>query len=385
MQRPASRFRLIVVGAGFSRPAGLPLGADLLRLVVNRSRTFAGADNPLLADLRRFAAYKNRADGWDGTDPLALDLEEFVAFLDVEHFLGFRGSDTLSREGNPGQLLIRQLIAQVIYENTPASPPDLYLSFAKRLLASDIILTLNYDLLIERALDAVGKPYRLFPDRLADADRGIVDSSREEVVILKVHGSIDWFDITDHERLRDSFRAQAYQGEPKHPIFSRPERYQARPLVDGPYFAGSPLTRIYRIGDVDAYYGRPVMRAVAPLLISPSFTKLVYAEPFRDFWWGLGKAGWLNLDLGIIGCSLAPYDAYVRQGMYEVVDNFQNAEPDLELGGQRKSRLKVVTRCQETSELELLKARYGFVDWSRTELYQGGFDETAVSVMFGGP
>src|SRR5262249_11882755 len=154
--------------------AGLPLGPDLLQLVVKRSHSFAGADNLLLTDLEAFAEYKRRADGWNGNDPLTLDLEEFVSFLDVEHVLGFRGHDTWSREGNEGQILIRELIAQTIYEYTPHSPPDLYLRFAENLLPSDILLTLNYDVLLEQALEAVGKPYRLFPQRLLDAERGIV-------------------------------------------------------------------------------------------------------------------------------------------------------------------------------------------------------------------
>lgn len=379
---PLGRYRLIIVGAGFSRPAGLPLGPELLRLVVKRSRSFAGEDNPLLTDLEAFVEYKRRADGWQGEDPLTLDLEEFVSFLDVEHVLGFRGHDTWSHEGNEGQILIRELIAQVIYEHTPRTLPDLYLRFAEQLLPSDIVLTLNYDVVLERALEAVGKPYRLFPLRLLDAERGLVDSSRAEVVLLKVHGSIDWFDMTDHERLREAFRAKDYRGEPRHPIFSDPKRYEAEPIIEGPYFATSPLTRIFRIGDLEGYYGRAVRRSVAPVLISPSFTKLVYAEPLHEFWWGVGSGGWLNLDVGVIGCSLASYDTYVRQGVYEIVNNFQNGEPDLAFGGQRKSRLRVVTRCQEVAEVNAMKARYAFVDWSKTDLYVEGFDERAVALLF---
>ena len=130
------------------------------------------------------------------------------------------------------------------------------------------------------------------------------------------------------------------------------------------------------------YYGSAVRRAVAPVLISPSYTKLVYAQPLREFWWGLGSGGWLNLNVGVIGCSLVKYDAYVRQAVYEVVNNFQNAEPDLEFGGQRKSRLKIVTRCQDAAKVEGLKTRYAFVDWSRTDLHVEGFNEKAISLLF---
>jgi hypothetical protein len=36
-----------------------------------------------------------------------IDVEEFVAYLDHEHFFGFLGSDTFSQEGNRPQLLLR--------------------------------------------------------------------------------------------------------------------------------------------------------------------------------------------------------------------------------------------------------------------------------------
>lgn len=50
----------------------------------------------------------------------------------------------------------------------PKRLPDVYLEFARRLNTSDQVLTLNYDLLMERALEEVGLPYRRFPRRYSE-------------------------------------------------------------------------------------------------------------------------------------------------------------------------------------------------------------------------
>ena len=87
----------------------------------------------------------------------------------------------------------------------PLEIPDLYLKFAKILKPDDYVLTFNYDTLLERALTTAGVPFRLFPERLRQNPYGgrsmLVDTSREEVIVLKLHGSIDWFDRTDYSRL----------------------------------------------------------------------------------------------------------------------------------------------------------------------------------------
>jgi hypothetical protein len=94
-----------------------------------------------------------------------------------------------------GSILARRLNALV-------DVPELYLEFVRRLELNDLVITFNYDTLLERALDAISKPYRLFSTRFKSVSEfsGIVDNSRDEVVILKVHGSIDWFDRSYFER-----------------------------------------------------------------------------------------------------------------------------------------------------------------------------------------
>src|SRR5207237_10211631 len=96
-----------------------------------------------------------------------LDLELLMSYLDIEHYLGLRGSDTWSLEGNESQLMIRSAIGDVIHHMTPPPNrlPDIYYRFAECLSPHDYVLSLNYDLVLESALRHVGKPFRRYPDR----------------------------------------------------------------------------------------------------------------------------------------------------------------------------------------------------------------------------
>jgi hypothetical protein len=152
--------------------------------------------------------YQRGCDGIEiGEDDV--DFEDFCRFPDIEHFLGLRGSDTWSREGNEGTVVIKTLLGQVLAELTPSTDevPHLYLDFAQRLQPNDYVLTFIYDILLERALDAVGAPYRLFPTRYESANdlRAIVGNSRDEVVVLKLHGSIDWFDRSQYSEWETNY------------------------------------------------------------------------------------------------------------------------------------------------------------------------------------
>src|SRR5690606_6720646 len=92
----------------------------------------------------------------------SVNFEEFLGYLDIDFHLGLRGSDTWSRYGNEGQVIVKTLIGQVLSERTPlpGKIPQLYLDFARKLRRSDLVITFNYDLLLERAMDQAGIPYR---------------------------------------------------------------------------------------------------------------------------------------------------------------------------------------------------------------------------------
>lgn len=239
-------FRLLILGAGFSKPANLPLADELFREVRRRVRNLYGNDNSLERDIKYYFNYLQNTEGFLGsTDDIKI--EKLLSFLDVEHYLELKGSDTWSTEGNETQLLVRHTIGYVLLDRTPKNVPEIYKQFARKLTPSDWVLTFNYDTLLEQALDSVGIPYRLFPYRYSEVgSNGLatVDNTHEEVVILKMHGSIDWFDKHNYNNHVKSAIKSSIPYNVKHPIFGMNSKIQSESIVDGPRFENDPLLQI---------------------------------------------------------------------------------------------------------------------------------------------
>ena len=378
------RYRLFVLGAGFSRLAGLPLGLELWQEVRRRARRLEGRAGIFERDLQTYVQYKNDCFGIT-VMPEDVDFEGFLRFLDIEHFLGMRGSDTWSRAGNEATVLVKTLIGQILSELTPPQNriPPLYLTFAKSLLPDDHVLTFNYDILLERALDAVGKPYRLFPSRYTSVGdyASTVDDSRQEVILLKLHGSIDWFDRTDYSWLERQRRRGGFAGNPPDPVFANVKELGVSKLVDGPRSADDPLDQMYRVRDIERLYSQRMLFHSTPWLLAPSPAKILYASTLRDFWRGIGLAEALNFGLSIIGYSLPPQDEYARQVLHAIVTNYQGTNWGKDYFGLRKQPLVIVDSCPDSQTLAAFRARYRFVNWDRAVLFTNGLNEDAVNCV----
>lgn len=380
-------FRYFVLGAGFSQPAGLPLASELFAEVRRSIELHDGRDTKFQRDVEEYLRYRNACDGVD-LEESAIDLEQFMSFLDIEHFLGLRGSDTWSQEGNESQLMIRKAIGTVIHNRTPAIDrlPDAYYRFAERLSPHDTVITLNYDIILERALEYVGKPYRLFPSRFKSIGRqsSVVDSDIEEVTVLKLHGSVDWFDNRPFLELKETLLEQGVTEPPSHTVFKKPEYYGAEPLVQGPRPLDDPLLHIHRIRDVDSFYLQD-RGFNAPFILSPSHVKFVYAKPLLSFWNGMGRSGGYNLGISVIGFSLPQHDEYIRIGLYQMISNYQHLWWKQKLLGVLKDKVRLVDLCSDSEAIAKYKARYSFVDPARAEYMFEGFSNDAVEFIFDQP
>lgn len=382
---PSPTFGIFILGAGFSRPAGMPLGPELWREVRHRAVGTFGPASKFSQDLGTYIDYKRECDG-EHLSPDNVDFEDFLAFLDVEYHLGLRGSDTWSDDGNETQVMVKTLIGQILTERMPpkGAIPELYLQFAKALRANDYVLTFNYDPLLELALEAVGQPFRLFPQRYRTVYRGshsVIDNSREEIVVLKLHGSIDWFDRGSHRRIEENSLRLGLSEGPAHPIFKTTEPLDVVPIVDGPRFPDDPLSEIHRVREIEKLYRNPPFFRAAPVLLPPSSAKILYARQFSDFWYGLGKAGGLNFRMAIIGYSLPHHDDYARQVIYRLVKNYQQSYWSEDVLGLRKTPLVIVDLRQPGKEQEEFLRRYAFVDWSKAKADFGGFGEASLVTL----
>lgn len=382
------RFRIFILGAGFSKPAGYPLALELWQEIRRRARSLKGRAAKFETDLRSYLQYRRDCDGVQIAED-AVDFEDFCRFLDIEHFLGLRGKDTWSQDGNEGTVVVKTLLGQILAELTQPTDetPDLHLDFARGLRPNDYVLTFNYDILLEQALDAVGTPYRLFPSRYEFAtDRSaVVDNSGDEVVVLKLHGSIDWFDRSQYSEWESHYRHAGSAERPVHPVFGPSgDDLKLRKLLDGPRFPDDPLDQMYRVEDVKTLYRRGWMFLATPWLLAPSTMKILYAAKLADFWHGLGSAGILNFGLAIIGYSLPPQDDYARQAVHSIVTNYQTEYWGKEVFEKRKTPLVIVDYPRNEEEIRDFKDRYRFVDWDRAVAYYDGLNQKSLSLIFDG-
>lgn len=385
MEKP-QKHRLIILGAGFSRPAGFPLATDLWKEIRETAASFSPnlRASKFNDDLQDYIEFRKETDDRTLT-PETVDFEDFMRFLDVQHYLGLRGSDTWSEEGNEGTIVTKFLIGSILARHVNAldTVPDLYLEFAKRLDLGDIVITFNYDTLLERALDAVGKPYRLFSTRLKDVGEfgGTVDDSRDEVVVLKVHGSIDWFDRADFER-RIAWHERQKAPPPEDIIFSDEKVLGLERLIDGPHHKSDPLRNVYRARNLTALYAKSLLFMATPRMLPPSATKLLYATRLNDFWADMGNAGYYNFGMAIIGFSLPAQDEYARQILYGLVTNYQRNNWDQDELGRKKTPLAIVDFFPDAPSEARFRERYRFVDWSRADISGKGLDLASLDKVF---
>ena len=378
-----SAYRFFILGAGFSRPAGLPLAGELWEEVYRRQ------GYNISGHLERYARFRKECDGVDA-DPNGenFDFEAFMGFLDIEHSLELRGGDTWSSEGNGEQLLIRQEIGRVLTERAPADIPAIYLDFARELRPHDYVLTFNYDTLLERALDQVKQKYRLFPDRYSDIpddDYGLVADS-SEVAVLKMHGSVDWFRKEAHDEVDKACRDMAGKSR-GHPLFGPNSEIQAVRLLEGKHFSGDPLRHIWRVAnakDVKRFYaGEYPAWQCAPWLLSPSTAKFVYLDKLLPLWRGMGEAGGYNLGLVVIGYSLPPHDDYAKLPLFAMAKNYQGVywgKGGFGAMGQ-KSPVVLIDHRNDAKSQEEYRRRYGFVDPEKARFHFSGFNSEAVELI----
>lgn len=296
----------------------------------------------------------------------------------MDSYLGLNGSEQFSEEGSESQILIRWQIAQCLWNYQSLVTSDqfaLYVEFARHLDPTDIIVTFNYDTLLESALDRIDKPYKLVPNIFQHVDRGggIVDNTRKEVTILKMHGSIDWFDKSKYNEELEEHQTNSVN----HPlpwgnraIFDDDSGYETIPVIDGPYIDSS-LTQMHRVRNIEKLYRQPFQWDIRPSLLLPSVSKVLYSRKFSDFWWSFNSMGEGRSQIILIGYSLPSQDEYAFQAMFTTIKSFLNSslQPDM------FPSLPIVAFIKENKKqaLESFKSRLSFIPQDRLRIDNAGF------------
>lgn len=260
--RPA---RVFILGAGASACCGIPLTNGLLPEVLPLIDSARSHDR-----LLQFIAYQYPyfTEKWRNYPRL----EEFLSLLDVYLLFSNKVKSKHAFEDDEVETLRRELLRAVsIYLCQKAQAINIkktrLFHLANRLAPGDVVITFNWDFLLELALFEAKRDYSYVRDE-------------NKISILKLHGSVDWFDSKSISLRSDR-------------IFD---------LVQD----------IGRI-NVYKYFKFPtVEKRIVPVIIPPvankQFEHSEFDQLFKEAW---AAMRWAD-EIHILGFSLPPEDLHVR-------------------------------------------------------------------------
>ncbi|HEX3031163.1 MAG TPA: SIR2 family protein [Bacillota bacterium] len=210
--------RVFILGSGFSAEAGAPLSSQILKRIFSPENQ----NNRLWRlyewlDTRLFAA----RPGWLGTT----EFEEVLSRLNLFDYYVQEASIRSGLEENI-DLLLREFIK--LLDPLLLSPlPQVYSHFVNKLTVSDAILTFNYDLVLESALEKAGMAYDyqlpLWPGHP-------VSPNHSEIPVAKLHGSINIAHCSKCNRLYYLNRPFSGEGKEQGPFIIPPTLFKSYSL-----------------------------------------------------------------------------------------------------------------------------------------------------------
>lgn len=190
------RKRVFILGAGFSKAAGMPDAYQLTDLLIKAAfRGLHGSFQAWADDFQRRINLVNQQENQ------GVNIEQFfdLAPYDITLFRLQQQRQRINVGDVPGKLAdniaawLRRLEDYVspvlmneqlkVLKTQPSPVPEWMNSFASSLKNGDTVLTFNYDTLLECALTVCGTTW----------SHGFDAETPGQVTVLKLHGSIDWF------------------------------------------------------------------------------------------------------------------------------------------------------------------------------------------------
>lgn len=374
---------IFFLGAGFSKPAGLPLGNELLPEVLKAAKLNGLYDGNIEYAILEYLDYCHATSGEKIAED-EINLEKFISYLDISRHLLLDGGNYSAPEE-----ALKNLIAYVLHREESKISDDqfvLYENFVERINLNDIIFTFNYDTALEKALERKNIPYRYysFRRRHDDTTGKLLLDWKEEVTIYKMHGSINWFDKTYYQDWKDGWQDRGIYEEPPFIVFDGSMEEDIRRLLDKPFEENDSLKNIFIVENLEKYFRlffgkRNKLVTDSPLLIAPSYHKLVSLNYLSEFWNGFSNVIIGANRIAIIGFSLPEHDEYIRQPLYWYIKNFHSHGTPL---SGKKSKLKIIDYKEKMNEIDDFISHYKFVNREKTDFYFGGFCEEALDIIF---
>lgn len=355
--------RVFILGAGFSKMAGMPLATDLTNHLGGKFRE----DN--LEDALEWLGYLQKRIEWlgDGKSK-GINIEEVfdLAQFDIELWkmrqqlcqLGRNYGDTprQNAEGIEAWLSYMEYDLQdVIWEEQKKAKLDQIKKFSTHLNSNDVVLTFNYDTLLEDSLEQNKKWYY-----------GFEQENGSGVKILKMHGSINWIMVHRDQKNNFSYpllfkktdlNAKSYGTE-------APDEYEYKWVL----LRVPDESLANRIENRDLQSGSKQYEiAIAGLGRYKPLSKLVGSG---EIWDNALRALRNCEQIYIIGFSLSPFDTMARLHFGGVImERSKQKNSGLLLitlidpiAGELKSNFKKVFGC--SASIDVIEEKGEEVDWS---------------------
>lgn len=310
-----------------------------------------------------------------------LALESVLSFSHRKHFLKLLGSKEYFSHASRTIAFVRLIIQEILSQPVDAGAKGLYEKFCSALIPNDFVLTFNYDTVLEDTLDDLGIPYTLTPEWWLDHEKrhkAKGDQNAEFVNILKLHGSIDWYDRRYYDETRACYESSDFDVPDKDPLFGRNARIPIEPLSRDEVVSGygdELLSRVFRVPNHREYFPfRSGSYTEVPFLLPPAYDKILGHDPIRELWSNMHRTLDAFSMMIIIGYSMPSYDNYAYEALGRLILDYQ-AGGDKNYWGQPRIPLQIITMA--SSEEEVLDS-IPFLNPEHTQIWTSGFNDDAI-------
>ena len=357
--------RVFVLGAGFSKPAGMPLATEVLPMLVKRLHVEKHDEmRSWLDSLAERLAWLFPGDGQ--TDSSALNFEQafHYAHFDIEAHRLRQQLVPVGRGDGPGTpwnyaesveawlSYLQDALCDVILERDNASDLAPINRWGEAVGERDAVLTFNYDRLVERALAGLNKPW----------NHGIESDAGNGIPVFKLHGSTDWivahrsesnskFDLLFDKPNANRSRGNSGHVEDDCRLWRCRTRDQLSRWIKGRHlqmFPSGAAPRSVGIAGLGAY-------------------KELHRIPGLGLVWERGMQALHQADLAVVvGFSMSDFDAMAQMQFAEVARSRQREKRPLRVividpfaGEGCQDRFRRVFR-----DVEFVKQDHQTVDWT---------------------
>lgn len=296
--------RTFVLGAGFSAGAGIPTTNKLLHKALKLMEIECYGLYQKIEDYAKIC-FKNDLSIIDQN----LETSKFIKLSSYLHYVEmteFGGGERWCDNGSREILTLKYFISKAIAKSTPDSIPELYLDFANQLTCYETIITFNYDCLLEKSLEQVGKEYTYNFHELDWVNHP------NRVFIAKMHGSINWM-FSEDNRIDSSIYKKGFD-----------------PAMDLKPFYYSEILTNKELWDKENSWLRHIQNKnfIQPFIILPGIGKSYDVRKLGFFWYKPSACFYSNRDAIIIGLSLSEDDFFIRFLLLESfpLDSWDNIE-----------------------------------------------------------